>query len=103
MEEAALESFFQNVRAHLRDDGLFVASVATFEDFDPATGAHWHKTVKPKSWWIEKCEAFGFEEVELSFAIADFPRGSGNPTSPDWNVKTNPEMGFHLVLRQQHQ
>lgn len=99
LEEDVLEGFFQNVRAHLRDDGVFIASVATFEDSDPATGVHWHKTVKPKSWWIKRCEAFGFEEAGIPFAITDFPRGSGNPTSPDWNAETNPEMGFHLVLK----
>ncbi|PCJ59140.1 MAG: hypothetical protein COA65_06825 [Rhodospirillaceae bacterium] len=99
LEATALESFFRNVRDHLRDDGLFVASVATTDDIDPLMGINWHKTVKPKDWWIERCAAFGFEEAEIAFAIADFPRGSGNPTSLDWNFAMNPEMGFHLVLR----
>jgi len=95
-----LPGFFQNVTTHLRSGGLFVASIATFEDRDPATGAVWHVTLKPREWWAERLEECGLTREDGLFSDADFVRGSGNTRSlGDWDVRTNPNLGFHVVYR----
>lgn len=100
LPEELLPGFVDNVLRHLAPGGLFLASVATFEDKDPATGAVWHQTVKPRPWWVEKLAALGLKTVnDHGFEIADFVRGSGNPTTHDWNAATQPELGFHVVAR----
>jgi 2-polyprenyl-3-methyl-5-hydroxy-6-metoxy-1,4-benzoquinol methylase len=98
IREEDLAQLFENVRSHLTPDGLFVASVATSEDGNPHTGAVYHVTVKDRAWWLERCSSEGLEPVEDLFEPLDFPRGSGNGRY-DWSVVTNPELGFHLVLR----
>lgn len=97
IHEADFEQFFGNIRRHLRLGGLFVASVATFEDYDPVTGAVWHVTVKPREWWEKKIRAYGLAPVQTAFVTHDFPRGSGNPTATDWDAQASPHFGFHLV------
>jgi len=94
---ASLAQFFRNVKEHLAQDGLFVASVATFEDRDAETGAVWHKTVRPKEWWLEVLARLGLEPRETSFIHEDFARGTGNPFATDWDARRNPELGFHIV------
>jgi Methyltransferase domain len=98
IREADLKQFFENVRSHLTEDGIFAASVATSEDGDPRTGAVYHVTVKDRDWWLDRCAGAGLEPVDNLFEPLDFPRGSGNGVY-DWSVLTNPEVGFHLVLR----
>jgi len=95
--ERSLEQFFRNIKSHLEDGGLFVASVATFEDRDPASGAVWHVTVKPESWWMRILAASGLRPQPGRFEHEDFVRGSGNPTASDWDARKSPEMGFHIV------
>jgi SAM-dependent methyltransferase len=104
LPRAALPKFFENVRTHLKPDGIFVASVATFEDKDAVTGAVYHVTIKPKEWWIRELERAGLEPAESPFGVRDYPRGSGNPrVGPlgrwDWDVSQNPELGFHVYAR----
>jgi hypothetical protein len=92
---------FANIRNHLGDGGLFVASVATFEHRDPGIGATWHVTVKDRKWWLERLAKQGFEMADGFFEPADFARGSGNIYNRyDWSVLTNPELGFHIVAQQ---
>jgi predicted TPR repeat methyltransferase len=97
IREDDFEQFFGNIRNHLRPGGLFVASVATFEDYDPATGAVWHVTVKPREWWEERIRRYGLAPVKTAFVTHDFPRGSGNPLATDWDAQASPHFGFHLV------
>ena len=97
--EDALPQFFANVRAHLRPGGLFVASVATFEDRDEKTGAVFHVTIKPRGWWEQKLADAGLMPTESPFVTADFPRGSGNPLAKDWDAQARPDLGFHVVAR----
>lgn len=94
-----INGLLDNVKRHLKPSGIFAASVATFEDFDAATGAVFHVTVKDKRWWTDLFSSRGFQVVDGLFAIEDFPRGSGNPMAHDWNARTNPELGFHIVAR----
>lgn len=95
----ALPQFLANVGAHLAPDGIFVGSVATFPDNDPVSGRAYHVTLQPKSWWMSLFAANGFAAVDdHPFTVADFCRGTGNGVL-DWDVRTNPELGFHFVLR----
>lgn len=98
IREADLPGLFANIRRHLDSGGLFLASVATFEDFDRERGAVWHVTVKDRSWWEVLLARDNFEIVRDLFDPSDFPRGSGNGRQ-DWSVLTNPELGFHIVAR----
>ena len=98
LPEATLPGFCENVVQSLRPGGLFIASVATFPDQDEVTGAVWHVTINPKDWWLEIFARHALHPVEADFVVADFVRGSGNPRARDWDVRTRPEMGFHVVL-----
>jgi Methyltransferase domain len=89
----SLLGFFENLQTNLDDEGLFVASVATFHD------AMWHATVEPRQWWIQRFEEAGFKPVEGIFDPADYVRGSGNPRADDWEEAKDPSRGFHLVVR----
>jgi 2-polyprenyl-3-methyl-5-hydroxy-6-metoxy-1,4-benzoquinol methylase len=94
-----LPTFFANVRKHLDQRGVFVASVATFPCTDPKTGAVYHVTIQPREWWLAQAAKHGLVPSTVAFTTADFARGSGNgPSWQDWNAQTQPEMGFHLVL-----
>jgi len=101
VSEAGLPGLFTNLHETLADDGVFVASVATFTDRDPATGAVWHVTVQPRQWWKKQFENAGFKLVEGLFELGDYARGSGNPHADDWDAATQPQMGFHITARRQ--
>lgn len=94
--EAGLTVFLENIRNHLSDSGLVMASVATFEDFDPVSGAIYHATVKPKTWWVDILAKNGMQVIESLLSTADYPRGSGNPRAMDWDADKNPDLGFHI-------
>lgn len=98
LPEARLPQFFENVRAHLAPGGVFVASIALFEDADPETGAVWHVTLKEPDWWTQRIRAAGMELIPTPFAPRDYVRGSGNIID-DWDAVTEPHMGFHLVAK----
>jgi SAM-dependent methyltransferase/glycosyltransferase involved in cell wall biosynthesis len=98
--ETAVDTLFTNIVRCLRPGGIFAASVATFPDEDPATGAVWHVTIKPRDWWLERAAAHGLRPADgdAGFATADFARGSGNLRMHDWDVRLQSDMGFHLLL-----
>ena len=98
IHEDDLNTFFQNVSEHLNDEGLFMASVAQFPDFDLETGEVWHVTLKSHDWWSSKFAEFGFSETKIP-EYFHFPRGDGNPTVYDWDVKKNSTSGFHVFLK----
>lgn len=96
--EDKLKSLLENIRTHLKPNGLFAGSVAMFEDYDPVTGANWHVTLKPRDWWETLFTENGFRIVNNhGFRAADFPRGGGQPG--DWNAETHPNMGFHIIVQ----
>lgn len=100
MELSQLSGLFDNVLKHLAPQGIFVASVATFECEDVATGAVYHRLIEAKPWWHEQAKRYGFTLCEDLFTTLDFPRGSGNGPN-DWSAERDPHLGFHLVLRKQ--
>jgi SAM-dependent methyltransferase len=97
--ENLIDGLLDNIVRHLAQNGRFVASVATFEDKDPNTGAVWHVTIKPFAWWHARFEAKGLKLEHDLFNPRDYVRGSGNPRTWDWDASVNPEMGFHIVYK----
>ena len=98
--EADLPGLFTNIRRALTADGVFVASVASFEDRDPVSGTMLHVTLQPRDWWLERAAAYGLRPVTrpVPFVLEDFARGSGNPRMNDWDARWEPSWGFHLML-----
>jgi len=100
IHEVDLPALFANIREALTPDGLFVASVATFEDRDPDSGAVWHVTIKSRDWWAEQLAASGLIALPVPpFTHRDYVRGTGNPRAWDWDAAQRPEMGFDIVAR----
>lgn len=98
LPEQSVQPFFQNVKRHLAHDGIFVASVALFEDSDPITGTVWHVTLQQPEWWRDQMVQAGLEPIKSPFVIADYVRGSGNGDH-DWDVAEQPHMGFHITAK----
>ena len=95
-----LPQLLKNITNHLGNDGMFVASVAQFEDYDPLTGAQWHVTLESYEWWKRLFKDHGLVFISSPFLTGDYVRGSGNPYHDgDWNVIENPELGFHIVAK----
>lgn len=95
--EARLADFMENIRKHLSPEGYFVGSVDTMPDGNPLTGAVYHVTLKPRSWWLERFAEHGLEPVDDHlFDTADYVRGNGQ-TLKDWDPADGE--GFHVVMR----
>lgn len=103
---ARLPELFSNIRQHLTDDGLFVASVAMFSD--QADGVEYHATIEPRSWWEEALRENGLTMIdEPVFEPFDFCRGIGRDVSDpsyypqpfDNSGLTSLRPGFHVVAR----
>lgn len=96
--EDDLPQLFENVKRHLKPDGVFVGSVCHVPDDHP-NGAQYHRTVRPMDWWIER-----FSEYKLpitskhNFQFADFARGTSNGPL-DGNYMDDPGVGSHFVAR----
>jgi glycosyltransferase involved in cell wall biosynthesis/SAM-dependent methyltransferase len=99
IHEKDLPGLIENIDRHLAPGGVFVASVATFEDRDSSTGAVWHVTVRPPDWWHERFSSSGWSAKIDLFSHRDFVRGIGNPSANDWDARAWPQMGFHLVYQ----
>lgn len=78
IQENDLTMLMDNVKKHLSDDGIFVASIALYDDIDEETGVNWHVTVKTKEWWQNYFAENGFTEKEGLFEKEDMARGGVN-------------------------
>ena len=58
IHETDLDQLFTNIRNNLKTGGLFVASVATFED------RGYHVTLQEKPWWLNKFAQHGLKDAE---------------------------------------
>lgn len=97
ISERDLPLLIQNLKQHLTDDGIFICSIALFEDFDAETGIHWHQTVKPKEWWLELFDREELSEVHHDFfSKDDWLRGGGHGEM-DWHEDDG--LGFHIILK----
>jgi 2-polyprenyl-3-methyl-5-hydroxy-6-metoxy-1,4-benzoquinol methylase len=57
-----LEQVASNVDKHLINNGLWIMSISSMDDF--INGVNLHQTVKPRVWWIMKFESLGFYHQE---------------------------------------
>ena len=90
LPEESVDQVLDTVRTHLKKDGIFVASIATFH----IPNSNHHQCVKQKPWWYEKLrthDLFPIEDQEI-FQLSDFPRGGSNH---DWLLSEG--KGFHVV------
>lgn len=65
-----LVGLFTNIRENLVPGGLFVCSIAFFED------EGYHVTLEPKLWWIEQFTKAGLPPVEGIYEAGDYVRES---------------------------
>lgn len=95
--EESLDILFENIRSHLTDDGIFVASIDMAQDGNPITGATYHVTLKPREWWLSKFSDAGLIPVlSHNFETTDYVRGHGMGLK-DWDPADGE--GFHVVLK----
>jgi 2-polyprenyl-3-methyl-5-hydroxy-6-metoxy-1,4-benzoquinol methylase len=95
--EDRIAGLMANVNEHLAPGGWVLFSIATFPDFNPATGVEWHRTVHPRAWWEAKFADLGFvPDTNHPFGPSDWLRGSGHGRY-DW--KPEDGSGFHIALR----
>jgi 2-polyprenyl-3-methyl-5-hydroxy-6-metoxy-1,4-benzoquinol methylase len=98
--KASLADLIKNIHDNLRPNGYFIASVATFRDENPLTGAVYHVTLEPKPWWISQFAESGFREVSHhKFTTRDWVRGNGTGLT-NWSEEEG-DYGFHLLLQKQ--
>ncbi len=96
--EAKIHVLIQNIKNHLAPNGICVASVDVVPDGDLLTGAVYHQTLRPKSWWLAQFYDHALVEVSNhNFCTQDYVRGHGQGWK-DWSPD-EPEGGFHLVLK----
>lgn len=99
--ETDLPGLFDNIKKHLADGGIFVGSIANWDDIDPESGVNWHVTVHPYDWWKAKFEAAGFRVCTELFDVIDLARGGYNPPhcyeAP--YPETDTQKSFHIAVR----
>ena len=97
ISEDDLCGLFSNLKAHLKNDGIFVGSVTTIGDC--VNEIEYHPTVHPKQWWENKFREFGFVFVQHhGFLEKDFCRGTANGImDPDFSA--DPNHGFTFVAK----
>lgn len=95
--EVALPTLFDNIKRHLKADGIFVGSIDMTPDGNHLTGANYHLSLFSKSVWLEKFRTAGFAEVTgHPFVTADYVRGHGQGLR-DWCPEDGD--GFHVVMK----
>ena len=93
-----LEILIQNIHDSLELNGYFIASVASFRDENPLTGAVYHVTLESRAWWRTQFSKYGFREVtQHKFTTKDWVRGNGQGLT-NWSEEKG-NYGFHLVLQ----
>ncbi len=97
--EKDLTLLFENIKKHLKPKGIFVASIANWNDIDPISGVNWHVTVYPYEWWKNKFESAGFKVCTELIDTIDLARGGYNP--PHCYEQPYPDLdfnkSFHIV------
>jgi len=75
--EDSLPTLLENIRTHLLDGGLFVASISTL---GYSGDVDWHVTKYPRAWWAEKITDAGFDLYDDLLDNHDMARGFINPS-----------------------
>ncbi|WHE87737.1 glycosyltransferase [Lachnoanaerobaculum gingivalis] len=101
IREIDLDTLLKNIRDHLKIGGIFVGSIANWDDIDEKTGINWHVNLHPYEWWSEKFKKFGFEIITEKFSPYDMARGTYNPPHcyelPAESY--DPEKDFYIVAK----
>ena len=92
IKEEDLSTLISNINKHLNDDGIFIASIANWDDIDPATGVNWHVTKHAYDWWGKVFKEQGFKIMTNEFSPLDLARGTVNPP----NVYEKPYKEYDL-------
>ncbi|MBL8827509.1 MAG: methyltransferase [Planctomycetaceae bacterium] len=101
-----LPTLIATIREHLTDDGIFVGSVATYDD--EVNGVHYHVTIEPREWWEELFRENGLAMIdEPIFDKWDYCRGIGRDAADssyyadtyDTSGVAQFRPGFHVVAR----
>lgn len=92
--EEKLPSLFNNICNNLTNNGYFICSISLLE-YQP-----YHVTLKPKDWWVQIMKDSGLTVVDRDdFNYQFFYRGVGSRYEDPHNYFTNPDSGFHLVMK----
>ena len=75
-----LDGLIKNIKNHLKKGGIFVASIANWDDIDEETGVNWHVNQHDYKWWSDEFTKYGFELITDSFSPMDMARGTINPS-----------------------
>ncbi|WP_118974877.1 class I SAM-dependent methyltransferase [Taibaiella koreensis] len=88
IEEKDLKPLFENIQKHLSHKGLCIVSICYVDDI--INGVNLHRTVKPKSWWLEKVKELGMYHLPQfeTYFSEQYIRGR----------KYNAPNTFHLIL-----
>ncbi len=95
--ETSVAGLIDSISLHLRPGGYFIGSVDLLPDGNPLTGAVYHLTLKPASWWEQRFREKQLVKVQpCPFAPEDMVRGNGLSLK-DWSPDDS--SGIHLVLQ----
>ena len=101
IRESDLDILLKNIKDHLKSGGIFVGSIANWDDIDENTGVNWHVNLHPYEWWSEKFKTFGFEIITEKFSPYDMARGTYNPPHCyEFPAESyDPEKDFYIVAK----
>ena len=101
IRESDLDALLKNIKDHLKLGGIFVGSIANWDDIDEKTGVNWHVNLHPYEWWSEKVKTFGFEIITEKFSPYDMARGTYNPPHCyEFPAESyDPEKDFYIVAK----
>ena len=96
--EKDLQMVAENVKEHLKPDGLWIMSVSVSDDI--VDGVNLHQTVKPYDWWVEKFKSFGLHHLPqyIPYFNTQFVRGPKYLAGGSFHLvlSTNPEKAPHI-------
>ena len=101
IRESDLDALLKNIKDHLKLGGIFVGSIANWDDIDEKTGVNWHVNLHPYEWWSEKFKTFGFEIITEKFSPYEMARGTYNPPHCyEFPAESyDPEKDFYIVAK----
>ena len=79
IKEEDLPVLLDNIKKHLNTGGIFIGSIANWDDIDEETGVNWHVNLHPYEWWRDRFVEVGFEIITEAFSPYDLARGTINP------------------------
>lgn len=87
IEENQIDRLIENIKKHLLEEGIFIASVTNLSDQEGSI--EYHRLQKNKGWWLRKFREYGFYDMKnfYSFFNTQYIRG-----------KYETDRNFHLIL-----